>query len=160
MKKLIGKGVTRLIASLLIWLVFMIFLMTAVTQQSVSARIEKSALGVGYSGTLAMVKEAKQRQMERPDLLERQVELLKQLTTAEKSEEAAQGKYQDGWDDALPTLARLSGRYSDCKIAFDATKPVPYGARAVLWRSAKLCAEDHANEQPKAVEEFSKSHFP
>jgi hypothetical protein len=160
MKKQVGKGVLRLIASLLIWFVFMIFLMTAVTQQSVSERIEKSALGVGYSGTLAMVKDAKQRQMERPDLLDRQAELLKQLTTAEKLEEAAQGKYRDGWDDALPTLERLSNKYPDCKIAFDATKEVPYSARAVVWRQAKLCAEDNAKAQPRAVEDFSKSYFP
>jgi hypothetical protein len=160
MNKLIGKGAQRLIASLFIWLVFMIFLMTAVTQQSVSARIDRSALDVGYSGTLAMVKDAKQRQMERPDLLVRQAELLKQLTTAEKSEEAAQGKYRDGWEDALADLERLSNRYPDCKIAFDSTKEVPYGVRAVVWRQAKLCAEDNAKAQPRAVEEFGKSHFP
>jgi len=160
MKRLIGKGATRLIASLAIWLVFMIFLMTAVTQQSVSARIEKSALGVGYSGTLAMVKDAKQRQMERPDLLAGQAELLKQLTMAEKLNDVAQGRYQDGWEDAVPTLERLANKYPDCKIILDATKEVPYGARAVLWRRAKLCAEDHAKEQPNAVKEFSNSHFP
>jgi hypothetical protein len=160
MKRLIGKGAARLIASLLIWLVFMIFLMTAVTQQSVSARVDKTALGLGYSGTLAMVKDVKLRQMERPDLLRQQAELLRQLTTAEKTEEAAQGKYQDGWDDALPALKRLSRIYPDCEIAFDAAKPVPYGARAVLWNQAKLCAEEHAKDQSTLVGEFKKSPFP
>jgi len=45
MNKLIAKGARRLIASLLIWFVFMILLMTAVGQQSVTAHLDKAGLG-------------------------------------------------------------------------------------------------------------------
>jgi len=160
MKRLIGKGAARLVASLLIWLVFMIFLMTAVTQQSVSARIEKSALGLGYSATLASVKEVKLRQKDLPDQRRAQAELLKQLTAKEQAEEAAQGKYSDGWDASVPILRRLA-REDQCEIAFDATKPVPYGARAGLWGLAKVCVDEHAKELPATVVDgFNRAQFP
>jgi hypothetical protein len=160
MKKLIGKGTARLVASLTIWLVFMIFLMTAVTQQSVSARIDKSALGLGYSATLASVKEVKLRQKDLPDQRRAQAELLKQLTGSEQREEAAQGKYSDGWDAAVPILRRLA-REPECEIAFDAAQPVPYGARAALWGLAKVCVEERAKELPATVvASFNSSHFP
>ncbi len=160
MKRLIGKGAARLVASLFIWLVFMIFLMTAVTQQSVSARIDKSSLGLGYSGTLASVKEVKLRQKELPDQRRAQAELLKQLTASEQAEEAAQGKYRDGWDASVPILRRLA-REPKCEIAFDAAQPVPYGARAALWGQAKVCVEEHAKELPATVvDSFNRSHFP
>ncbi|HEX8064605.1 MAG TPA: hypothetical protein VF535_15495 [Allosphingosinicella sp.] len=160
MTRLIGKGAARLIASLLIWLVFMIFLMTAVTQQSVSARVDRSALGLGYSGTLALVKDFKLRQMERPELLERQRQLFDQFVTAERIEEYAQGDYQDSWDAALPTLKSLSAKYPKCDITIEKGPVVTFGARAALWGQGKLCAEEHAKEQPAVSEGFSKSKFP
>jgi hypothetical protein len=160
MKRLIGKGVARLIASLFIWLVFMIFLMTAVTQQSVSARVEKSALGLGYSGTLALVKDFKKRERELPELLGRQSQLLAPLTKAEQEHEAAQGRYLDSWDDTLPTLRRFSGKYPECGIVFKKEPIVSYNERSFLLGQGKLCAEEHAKEEATAFERFSKSQFP
>jgi len=142
MTKRISQGATRLIASLFIWLVFMIFLMTAVTQQSVSARIDKSLLGVGYSGTLALVKDFNLRRQELPVLKRIEAGLQEQLARDESADEAAQGSYRDRWEAVVPILKLLS-HVPGCDIAFDAAKPVPYGARAGLWQQARTCVDEH-----------------
>ncbi|MEA3033233.1 MAG: hypothetical protein QOH86_1249 [Sphingomonadales bacterium] len=160
MKRLIGKGATRLIASLFIWFVFMVLLMTAVTQQSVSARIDKSALDLGYSGTLALVKDFNLRQQELPDLRRAQTELLKQLNRDEVADQDAQGKYHDSWDAVLPII-RLLSKVPECEIAYDPKKPVRYDARAGLWQQAKACVDAHADKiSPKIIESVNTSGFP
>lgn len=160
MRRLIGKGVARLAASLLIWLVFMILLMTAVTQQSVSARIDKSALGLGYSATLAVMKEVRLRQEALPEQRKAQAELLEKVSAIELAEKEAQGKYNDAWDVVIPIVERLA-REPECGIAFDPAKPVDYGARAAVWGRAQVCIEEHSkNLPPTLVSRFNKSNFP
>ncbi|MEA3061579.1 MAG: hypothetical protein QOJ94_1360 [Sphingomonadales bacterium] len=159
MKRLIGKGVTRLFASLFIWLVFMVFLTTAVTQQSVSARVEKTALDLGYSGTLALVKDFNQRQQELPDLRRAQTELLKELNREQEADHDAQGKYRDSWEAALPIIKLLS-KVPECEIPLDPKKPVAERDRVTLWQQAKVCVSQHAIKlSKKTVESVDASAF-
>jgi hypothetical protein len=157
MRRLIGKGATRLIASLLIWLVFMIFLMTAVTQQNVSARLDKSGLDLGYSATLALVKEFRERQTKLPDLLPRQEAALAQFVDSEKANEAAQGQYQDSWGDVFPTLKRLAAKYPSCGISIGKDPIASYTARTDLWGQGKLCADENEKAEPAAHKALGES---
>jgi hypothetical protein len=143
MKRLIGKGATRLIASLFIWLVFMVFLTTAVTQQNVSARVEKTALDLGYSGTLALVKDFNQRQQELPDLRRAQAELSNELKRQQAADYEAQGKYRDSWEHARPIIKLLS-KVPKCDIALDPKKSIEEKDRVTLWEQAKLCVSQNA----------------
>ncbi|MFL6859044.1 MAG: hypothetical protein ACJ8EB_14225 [Allosphingosinicella sp.] len=160
MKRLIGKGAARLMASLLIWLVFMIFLMTAVTQQNVSARLDKSGLDLGYSASLALVKDFRERQIKLPDLLPRLHGSLAQFVEAEKANETAQGAYQDSWEAALPRLKNLSAKYPKCEISIGKDPIVTYNARTALWGQGKLCAEENAKAESAAVKAFDELQFP
>jgi hypothetical protein len=145
MGKLFGKGVRRLIASLLIWFVFMILLMTAVGQQSVTAHLDKAGLGLGYTSAYATVREVERRQEGAPKLREDLTRLSDQLGALEKTERIAQGKYNDAWEAFLPILMRLS-REPKCGIKYDPTKPVAYGDRTSLWGQAHECGAEHPDE--------------
>jgi hypothetical protein len=160
MKRLIGKGATRLIASLLIWLVFMIFLMTAVTQQNVSARIDKTGLDLGYSATLALVKDFRAREKDLSKLLERQRELSVPFVKAEEEDEFAQGEYQDSWGASLPTLKSLSAKYPKCGLNFGKDPIGSYNERTALWGQGMLCAEDNAKAEGAALKALTESKFP
>jgi hypothetical protein len=142
MGKLFAKGARRLIASLLIWFVFMILLMTAVGQQSVTAHLDKAGLGLGYTSAYATVREVERRQEEVPKLREDLTRLSNQLGAFEKIERVRQGAYNDAWDAFLPTLIRLS-REPKCGIKLDPAKPVAYGDRTSLWGQAHECGVEH-----------------
>ena len=132
----------KVLTGLLIFYVFLVVLMLAISQQSVMLRLADAGVKTGYSSAYASVREIERRREQLPALLFTVRSENERLAKTESALYQLQDEYHAAWGEFLPLLRRISENRS-CGINVPSESIDKPEVRLGVWREADQCAKEN-----------------
>ncbi|QAY78679.1 hypothetical protein [Sphingosinicella sp. BN140058] len=139
-------GAFRILAGVLIFYVFIVVLMAAISQQNVMIRLSAVDQAASYSSGWRRVGEIQADREERTALKGQQGPLADNLAKSQQALRAREEEYHSAWAQFLPLAQRADG-IAACDVSLDDPRLDEYAPRLAVWRAVEQCVRDETLPQ-------------